>query len=983
MRWLVVLIITFAAAFKTSAQFTISGEIINGRDSLPIPNATIQIPTFDIWTISNERGFFQLPSVPAGKIRLLVRCLGFVPASREIELNQNIRELKIILKEDNLLLNEVVVTAKQGEKDLATSFVLDRKVLDHMQMLNIADATSLLPGGKTNKTLHLATGASQQISLIGSGAENGNPNFGVGIEVDGVRLSNNSLPGSSPGGSDVRNITTSNIESIEIVTGIPSVEHGDATNGMVRINTRKGASSFILDLVTKPNTKQVALSKGLDFGKNRGVLNANIEHTRSVSDLASPYTSYGRNSLSLNYSNVLASGQKSPVEINVGITGNLGGYNNQSDPDRFVNTYSKTRDNLIRGNVSGKWLLNRSWITNLEVAGTFNYNDQQSEVMVNRSTSSSIAAIHAMDEGYHVGQTYDQNPDADIILLQPGYWYERSFSDSKLVNYSGKIKANWATRWGAVDNHLMAGAEYTGSGNLGRGSYYEDLRYAPTWREYRYDQIPFNNNYAFYLEDRLLIPFFQRAKLLLTSGLRSDITSIRNSVYGIVQNVSPRFNAEYVFWEKSKQTVENLSIKVGWGKTVKLPSFGMLFPSISYRDILTFAPGTTDDGSTYYAYYSIPTIPEYNPGLKWQYNIQQELGINTRINGTRIFVSFAKDQTFNPYGYSTTYKPFTYKFTDQRNLENSAIPISNRVYEVDQQTGVVTVTDKTGVLPTETLGYKEITRFQSNGLPVNNSPATRHRMQWIIDFKKIQSLKTQVRIDGNWYRYRSVEETISAYMPNSTLTMADGNPYKYVGYFVGGAQWKNGTQTETVTLNVTGTTHIPALRLIFTARIEATLRNYEQYLSESSKGKRGFVLAGSDSYLPMEGATDIYAGNQYIGVYPEYYLSLDDMSTRIPFEEKFLWAKVNDTALYNELAKMVIRTNYNYSFNPMNSSAYFSANLGITKEIGRVATITFNAINFLSNMARVYQSQTQTNYSLFESSSIPSFYYGLSLRLKW
>ena len=47
----------------------------------------------------------------------------------------------------------------------------------------------------------------------------------------------------------------------------------------------------------------------------------------------------------------------------------------------------------------------------------------------------------------------------------------------------------------------MLGGEYNGSGNNGKGLYYDDMRYAPTWRPYRYDELPFMHNYAVYMED--------------------------------------------------------------------------------------------------------------------------------------------------------------------------------------------------------------------------------------------------------------------------------------------------------------------------------------------------------------------------------------------------------------------------------------------------------------------------------------------------
>ena len=106
-------------------------------------------------------------------------------------------------------------------------------------------------------------------------------------------------------GVGLRNIGSSNIESVEIITGIPSVEYGDLSNGIVKINTRKGKTPFIIELVTQPKTKQIAISKGFLLGDRAGTINTSLERTKSTSDLASPHTAYDRNSLTLTYSNTL------------------------------------------------------------------------------------------------------------------------------------------------------------------------------------------------------------------------------------------------------------------------------------------------------------------------------------------------------------------------------------------------------------------------------------------------------------------------------------------------------------------------------------------------------------------------------------------------------------------------------------------------------------------------------------------------------
>jgi len=972
-----------------SAQYTISGKVLNRRNQEPVDFAIVSVPASGQWANANVKGEFILKNIPAGKIKISVQYLGFVKKETEYVISKNLTDLIFLMDEDNLTLSQVEITAKKGT-DLATSFLMDRNVLDHLQMLNVTDVTALLPGGKTNRSIHLATAANQPFEINGYTGERGNATFGVGVEVDGVRLSNNgyrdvtrtnNIVSTQVTGADTKNISTNNIESIEIITGIPSVEYGDMTNGMVKINTRKGISPYIMELSTKPNTKQVSLSKGINLGENIGVLNFSADYTKSISNLASPYTAYDRNSLSLNYNNTFNKKSGQPLTLNFGVSGNIGGYNNESDPDLFVDTYRKVSDNAFRTSFSARWLVNKPWITSLEATGTFNYNDKLDETSVNKSASSSFASIRTKEEGYHVGQTYAANPNAPIVLIPPGYWYEVRYVDNKLINYNAKIKANWFKKYGDVNNNLMLGGEFNVSGNNGRGTYYEDLRFAPTWREYRYDQESFVNNYAFYAEDVLNIPIKQ-STLQLVAGLRGEITDINGSEYGAVNSWSPRINARYIFWEKADKLVSDFNIKVAWGKTVKLPGFDVLYPTPSYRDILTFAPGTTTSGETFYAYYTMPRTRVFNPDLKWQSNVQREIAVNLNIAGNRILLTASQDRTSNPYVYQADYTPFFYKFTGQANVENSSIPVANRIYTVNPNTGIVTINDKTGVQSSEVVSYTQTYAFLGDGKTANGSPVVRNRVTWTVDFKRIEALKTSLRIDGNYYYYKGLEETLSAYMPNSNQQMANGQPYKYIGFFVGGSSSANGDVSKSVDINFTITTHIPAIRLILSARLEGSFYKFSRNLSETNGKQRGFVIDNVNSLTPSAGQTDIYGGNRFVGLYPEYYVSLDDLKTKIPFAEKFLWAKDNDPALYNELAKMVIKTNNDFYFNKSNLSNYYSANFAVTKEIGRFASLSFFANNFFNNMANVRSTWSGSESSLFNSSYIPAFNYGASIRLK-
>lgn len=954
-RLLFFIIIFCQLATLHAQQITIAGRVADEETQKPIEFASILMKENGLWAITAADGTFRIKNIPAGKVVLTIQCLGYATRQIALDINKDIPRLRINLKQENLKLDEVTVTAKRKDNESTTSYTIDRAALDQQQLLNVSDIATLLPGGKTvNATLM----SDNRMALRSGSQEKGNASFGTAIEVDGMRLDNNAAAGETAGAS-TRTISSSNIESVEIVTGIPSVEYGDLSNGVVKVNTRKGKSPFIVEGKLNQHTQQIALNKGFDLGGHDGVLNVSFEHARSFSNAASPHTAYQRNILSLNYMNIFMR-ETTPLTLNVGLTGNIGGYNAEADPDNELDDYNKSRDNNLRAHFELNWLLNKKWITNLSLRGSLSTADRKSEDYTHTNSATTLANLHAMKEGYFMASDYDSNPDAPIILGPTGYWHVKQFHDSKPINGSLRLKADWTRRFSMVMSRLMLGAEYTGSRNSGQGTYYDDLRYAPTWREYRLDDLPALNNIALYAEEKVSIPTSKLSTLEITAGLRDDITIINGSEYGTVSSLSPRFNGRYTFWKnRRKRVVSDLVLHAGWGKSVKLPSFQVLYPSPSYYDIEVFRSPSTADNTTVSAWYTRPSKALYNPDLKWQYTNQTDIGIEMNIKGTRVSLSAFHHRTYNPYMATTEYTPFSYYYTPVSALESLTIPTDGRTYAINPTTGTVTVRSADG--STAIVPNNERRFYQSNTRYVNASPLDRYGLEWMIDFKQFKALNTSLRFDGNYYYYKSEDETLFASMHNSNTKMTGtGEPYQYIGWYRGTngtstAQTSiaNGAISKTLNLNTTITTHIPKIRLIMALRIESTLYSYRKNLSN------------------FEG-----------DVYPEYYTTWDDPNTMIPFAEKFLWAKDNDQTLYNDLQNLVVHPNTAYVMNANRISAYYSANLSVTKEIGDHVSISFYANNFFNNMKNVHSSQTDLDTSLFSSSYIPSYYYGLSLRLK-
>lgn len=991
----IIFILAFTLLFFNSlyGQYKVAGRLVNSTGR-PIALATIVLSGHDLWSVSNDLGEFTINHIPEGKISLSTHCLGYAKKTIELDIKNNIQDLIIELEEDNLKLEEVVVTAQRKTGDLTTSYLINRAAIDHAQVLNITDISSLLPGGKTALKYHLAQENDDRFSLRSKASEKGNASFATAIEIDGIRLDNNAVmstgivkSGSSATetkGVSTRNISTTNIESVEIITGIPSVEYGDLSNGMVKINTRKGKTPYYIELSTKPNTKQLAISKGFLLGAQSGALNLSFERTKSNSDIASPHTTYTRNAFSVSYSNAFSQGNKKPLTLTAGISGNIGGYDAKADPDAFKEQYKKYKDNTIRANFKLNWLINQPWITHLELSGSVNYSDKLHQVNDNKNSVSSQAAIHGTEAGYFLSTRYEDNPEAPIVQGPSGYWYELQFTDNKPLSYALKLKASWVKKLNAITNRILVGAEYNSSTNKGKGVYYDQPRYTPTWRAYAYKDLPAMHNLALYAEEKLTIPVNPAGMFQLTAGLRSDLTFINESEYGAVNSLSPRFNAKYTFWENAPRAVSRLSLHAGWGKAVKLPSFEVLYPKPSYTDILSFTHNPGKGSDILYGYYIIPERAIYNPNLKWQQSRQTEIGLEATILGAKVTVSAYHNKTLNPYIRTNAYTPFTYKLTRTGALENNPIASDNRVFAIDRVTGIVTVSDQSGTQATQQLAYDERNTYQSNSQYTNGTPIHRKGVEWTIDLPPVKALRTSFRLDGNYYYYKGVEETLIASYPGIYTNMADGNPYQFIGYYTGANNTTspsaaNGSLSKEVNSNLTITTHIPKIRLIISMRLEASFYRYSRYLSESQGKPRGFVW---DSELKdyFNSDTDIYGGNRQVAVYPQYYSTWENPHEKLPFIEQFTWAKDNDAFLFNELKKLVLISSYKTTFNSDKISAYFSANLNVTKEIGNFATLSFFANNFLNSLARIKSSKEDTEFSLYNSGYIPKFYYGLSLK---
>lgn len=973
---------------------TLSGTVTDRSTGAPVGFATVVVEASEQWAVADAKGQFVLRNVSVAKSVVKVDCLGYVTWSQDMKFSKDV-SIRIELRPDNLSLESAVITAQENSNSATTHRTIDRMALDHVQLMNVSDVTSLLPGGAT---VEPSLTSEKQFNIRAGSGERGSASFGTAVEVDGVRLSNNAsfLAASDfdikpVKGVSTNNIASSNIESVEVITGVPSVEYGDMGSGIVKVNLKKGRTPLQLTMSTSPSTKQLSASKGFDLGSGRrghalGIINASLEYAQSVSKQMSPYTAYRREQLSLSYTNTFSSGvfTTTPLRFTVGLTGNLGGMNTTADPDAAQGTWAIDKDRVIQGHFDLNWLLSKPWITSLELSGSASFSDKESRERTFNSSSVSKTVLHGRDEGYSLAVPYTDGTVPPVMYIPAGYWYNTMCDDDRPLSTKLSLKANHSHLFGKVNNKIKLGADWTTDRNFGIGAHSPEMQTAPTFREYRYRDVPTMHNVGVYLEDNVMIPV-GTGQITLIAGVRSDNTIIRGSAYGVTSSLAPRFNAKYTVFKRTaqdKRAFRELSVRASWGESVKLPSFAVLFPMPTYRDVRVFASSTNSANESFEAYFTQPRTVEYNPNLKWQRNRMMEVGVDADILGNKISLAAYYNRTYNAYRVSTRYERISYAYTIDSALGGVPIPVDDRAFSIDPQRGIVTVSDKTGALPSQELAYQTYKELAPSYYPDNEqNPIDRYGIEWVIEFARIKAIQTDIRLDGNFYAYKSLGTNQVEYSPTTFRSAKDKMPYPYIGLYYGDNAYSNGSESRSLRMNLTLTTHIPSIRMIVSMKLESSLVKYSRALSETPDGKElAQVISNLSDALSTTGES-IYAGDNYVVRYPEQYCSYDDPTPRDYLSDLRAAKAAGDMDLYNDLVQLAYKSNYMYVFQKDYISPFFSANFSVTKEIGDLASISFYANNFFVNRAQLWSTKTRTYSSA--ANYIPKFYYGLTLRIKF
>lgn len=262
--------------------------IIKDETGTPLYGASVLIKELKIGCATDTKGNYLIKNIRPGDYTLEVSFVGYEKTARKIKVVAGlVVDLTFTLTTSTFLIGGMVVTGQVDllPKDVSTKTTIQSGEIEHYQASSLKDVLDLVPG--VQKTDNPGLGKTSQITVRGDEGDDLSA-FGTLVIVDGVPVSNNAnlqfekLFGSKFGGSnmgrgaDLRMIPADNIESIEVITGLPSVRYGDVSAGVINVQTKIGASPNRLKLKNNPDTREGNLGGGFLIGDNGLSYNLNV-----------------------------------------------------------------------------------------------------------------------------------------------------------------------------------------------------------------------------------------------------------------------------------------------------------------------------------------------------------------------------------------------------------------------------------------------------------------------------------------------------------------------------------------------------------------------------------------------------------------------------------------------------------------------------------------------------------------------------------
>jgi len=931
-----------AATAQNTRQYNISGRIIDADQGTPLELVNITFNNNTYWAVSDMSGKFTL-KLKDGEYNYEVSYIGYETAKGTLKVNgKDINNLIVRLQPSSLSLSEVTVTAKQ--QAMGSSSVIDKTALQHLQPMSITDMLQMTPGSVTSNPDVTSIGQAY-IREIGGSSNNA---MGAAVIVDGARISNdatlmttntakNSTSGisgqsTSSGGADLRTISPDNVESVEVIRGIPSVEYGNLTSGAVIIKTKQGSTPLEIKGKTDPRSKMAYFGKGFTLATGT-TINIAADYTESYSDARFKANGYERITGDVGLSQTFFSERPLSVNAKVAYFQNLNDV--RKDPQAQDSEVRKSDNKGVRLTLNGDWNIKTALIQNLSYnisVNTSHQRDTRTEWMILKSGIQPVG--NSKEEGEH-----------QAFFLK-GNYYSDYYVDGKPLDISAQLKGSKTImKSEELTSSFKAGIEWNYDVNRGEGlvhrndSFPSVINDIQTVRPRAYTDIPAMNMFSAYFENKTIFPL-GRTSMTLQAGVRaSDLIIDRDYLdRSNMITIDPRFNAEWtLIRRKDNMFLDNLSLTGGWGLTSKMPSLVYLYPDKAYYDMVSYS-----HINPYLAITTTKIQETVNPDIKPSQGRKAEVGITFAKGPVNGMVTFFYEQYRNEFGYQSYPLSIPYN-SYQFNLPSGAEDISYSGGKIHYTlNGTSYDEEPTAILPQD--------RWQTYSFPTNNNATDKMGVEYSVNFGQVKALRTSLVADGAWLRVHHYND--QDYWGIGDWKQNTGSYYPYAVLRPGGL----GSIDQRFNTNFKFITHIPEVKMVFTttAQIVWGESDQRQYI-DSDGNDRWYV-------------TTNMAGQECLAVDPVGYMDHD--GNYVPWDLSFR----DKTSVQYNMVNLYASTHY---FDKEKYEGYAIINFRLTKELGDRFEFSFMANNMF-NTRKIHKYKRTSGYSVLTIGQ----YFGAELKIK-
>lgn len=730
-------------AFSATQKLGCSGKVYDSNKQ-PLYYAVVYLEGTAIYSMTQEDGTYQLKNIVPGKYTLIVSILGYQTVKKKIDLQTIVKEQNFYLNEQSLALDEVVIYAEAmpQSKNGTSSYKINSEAIKQVQTMSVGDILQLLPGSEVS-TPNLKK--MSQVNLRNAG-NYGNINaFGTAIIVDGNQLSNDANMNKEGQistvnrGIDLREISASSVESVEVISGVPSAKYGNVTSGAVIINRKSGYTPWHFTLNSTPESYQIGANKGFRL-KNGDFLNTDVDYTYSNSSPTSRKKYFQRINAGVHWAKKIS--EKLEWNNNLFLRYGFSFDGERDDPDEVyesTDTENKTHNISLTTNGSLHFLGR----LNYSLSGNYSYQYAYDK----ESMAGPVPIIESLEAGTH------------IVPYSPITFYQRTENYGEPVNFNGRIEATQSFETYGFHHNLSEGVSFSFDKNYGKGRVLDDENNAVTFlsgsRKANFYNAPATKVYSAYLQNDINLQR-ENAYYLFKLGLRYDNMLEKYNL------LSPRISLSGKYFDK-------LRLRVAYGISYRTPSIMQMYPGPRYFDVINLNHYSEDDARSL----AVVTTYIYQPTNK---NIKPSKGQTLEVG-----------IDFEPKGWSISVTGFYKKLTRGIYSADKLLTFGKMVWK--------SLGEVTGQMP-ELIATDSIVRVSSSFTDYKNTITSDTRgIEYTVKFPKIAATNTTIDLSGSFLWTKTHNESLNL---RSSVTFSNSSKNWYGLYEQPTYMYKRGRSTVTI-----------------------------------------------------------------------------------------------------------------------------------------------------------------------------------------